>query len=308
MSTAARPPLMRMLSWRLFRSAVVAWWDDNALRLGASVAFYTLFAIAPILLIAIRIAGLVFGPEAVRGEIVGQIDGLVGTEGGRAVQALLEGASRPHEGWLPTIIGGVTFVITACGAFLELQAAFNTIWRVTPAPDGQVRMFVVDRLQSFGLVVAIGFLLLVSLAASAAIAALGAWLGHRTSAVPIVLQALNIVLSLVVTTGLFALLFKFLPDVDLRWGDVLTGAVVTAVLFTIGKELIGLYLGRTATASAYGAAGSVVLLLLWVYYTSQIVLVGAEFTRLYADRTRGHVPISEFAEFDPQPQTPSDPQ
>ena len=286
-----------MLSWRLFRSAVVAWWDDNALRLGASVAFYTLFAIAPILLIAIRIAGLVFGPEAVRGEIVGQIDGLVGTEGGRAVQALLEGASKPHEGWLPTIIGGVTFVITACGAFLELQAAFNAIWRVTPEPDsdGQVRVFLVDRLRSFGLVVAIGFLLLVSLAAAAAIAAFGAWLGRWTAAVPIVLQALNIVLSLALTTGLFALLFKFLPDVELEWRDVLTGAVVTAVLFTVGKELIGLYLGRSATTSAYGAAGSVVLLLLWVYYTSQIVLVGAEFTRLYADRTRGHVPVTEFA-------------
>lgn len=284
-----------MFSWRLLSSAVAAWWQDNVLRLGASVAFYTLFAIAPILLIAIRIAGLAFGPEAVRGEIVGQIDGLVGTEGGRAVQALLEGASKPHEGWLPTLVGTVTFVITACGAFLELQAAFNTIWRVTPAPDGQVREFLLDRLRSFGLVVALGFLLLVSLAASAAIAALGALLGRWTSAVPIVLQALNIGLSLGLTTGLFALLFKFLPDVELRWRDVLTGAVVTAVLFNVGKELIGLYLGRGATASAYGAAGSVVLLLLWVYYTSQIVLVGAEFTRLYTDQTRGRVPPEEFA-------------
>jgi membrane protein len=282
--------------WKLLRSAVAAWWNDNALRLGASVAFYTLFAIAPILIVAIAIAGAVFGAEAVRGEIVGQIDQLVGTEGGRAVQALLEGASKSQSGWLATIIGTVTLVLTASGAFLELQAAFNTIWRVTPDPEGYVREFLIDRLRSFGLVVAVGFLLLVSLAASAAIAALGAWVGRWTSAMPIVLQGLNIALSLVIATGLFALLFKFLPDVELEWRDVITGALVTAVLFTAGKELIGLYLGRSATASAYGAAGSVVVLLLWVYYTSQLVLVGAEFTRLYADRTRGRVPTSEFAD------------
>ncbi|MBK5299296.1 MAG: YihY/virulence factor BrkB family protein [Vicinamibacteria bacterium] len=285
-----------MATLRILRSAVAAWWNDNAIRLGASVAFYTLFAIAPILIVAIAIAGTLFGPEAVRGEIVGQIDGLVGTEGGKAVQALLQGASSRQGSVIATTIGAITFGLAACAAFLELQAAFNVIWRVAPSPDGQMKAFLVDRLRSFGLVVAIGFLLMVSLAMSAAIAALGAWLGRWGPDVPMVLPALNVVLSLVVTAALFALLFKFLPDVVLSWRDVLTGALVTAVLFAIGKEVIGLYLGQSSTASSYGAAGSVVVLLLWVYYSSQIVLVGAEFTRLHADRERGPVQTETFAE------------
>lgn len=282
---------------RILRAALAAWWNDNAMRLGASVAFYTLFAIAPILLVAIAIAGTVFGAEAVQGEIVGQIDGLVGTEGGKAVQALLQGATSRHDNALAAGIGAITFVLTACGAFLELQAAFNAIWRVAPSPDGQLREFLVARLRSFGLVVGIGFLLLVSLAASAAAAAVGGWLGHWWApGTPLVLQAISAGLSLAVTTALFALLFKFLPDVVLAWRDVLMGALVTAVLFTIGKEAIGLYLGHSGTASSYGAAGSVLVLLLWVYYSSQIVLVGAEFTRLHADRDRGTVPAESFAE------------
>ena len=285
-----------MVLLRILGSAIAAWWNDNALRLGASVAFYTLFAIAPILIVVIAIAGTVFGPEAVRGEIVGQIDGLVGREGGQAVQALLQGAARREDNVVAAILGGITFVLTACGAFLELQAALNAIWRVAPAPDGQLKDFLVDRLRSFGLVIAIGFLLMVSLAASAAIAAVGAWLGGWTSGTPLVLQALNLALSLVVTTTLFALLFKFLPDVQLVWRDVFTGAMVTAVLFTGGKEVIGFYLGQSSTASSYGAAGLVLVVLLWVYYSSQILLVGAEFTRIYADRERGVVPPQNFAE------------
>ena len=285
-----------MVLLRILGSAIAAWWNDNALRLGASVAFYTLFAIAPILIVVIAIAGTVFGPEAVRGEIVGQIDGLVGKQGGQAVQALLQGAARREENVLAAILGGITFVLTACGAFLELQAALNAIWRVAPAPDGQLKDFLVDRLRSFGLVIAIGFLLMVSLAVSAAIAVVGAWLGGWTSGTPLVLQALNLALSLAVTTTLFALLFKFLPDVQLVWRDVVTGAMVTAVLFTGGKEVIGFYLGQSSMASSYGAAGSVLVVLLWVYYSSQILLVGAEFTRIYADRERGVVPPQNFAE------------
>jgi len=282
---------------RLLWQALVAWWNDNALRLGASVAFYTLFAIGPILLVAIAIAGTLFGPEAVRGQIVSQIDGLVGVEGGKAVQALLQGATSPSGNVLAATIGGITFIATACGAFLELQAALNAIWHVEPNPtEGQVKQFVLARLRSFGLVVAVGFLLLVSLAVSAALAALGTWLGRWASGVPMVLQMLNLLLSLTVSTALFALLFKVLPDVKLRWQDVIVGALVTAVLFTAGKELIGLYLGQSSTTSSYGAAASVMVLLLWVYYTSQILLVGAEFTRLYANRTRGTVPSESFAE------------
>ena len=282
---------------RILGRALAAWWNDNAMRLGASVAYYTLFAIAPMLLVAIAVAGTVFGDEAVRGEIVGQVNGLIGNEGGVAIQALLKGAALRGDSTLATVVGSVTFFLAACGAFLELQAAFNTIWRVTPAPsNGQVKHFIFDRLRSFGLVVAIGFLLMVSLAVSAALAAFSGWLERWAPGMPAILYVLNFAVSFVVTSALFAMLFKFLPDVELRWPDVATGAMVTALLFAVGKNLIGLYLGQSSTASAYGAAGSVLVLLLWVYYSSQIVLIGAEFTRLYAERTRRHVVPSPFAE------------
>jgi membrane protein len=283
---------------RLFGTALRAWWDDDAPRLGASLAYYTLFAIAPILLVATAIAGMVFGAEAVRGEIVGQLDQLVGGEGASAVQSLLEGASQRRAGILATVIGGVTFVIAATGAFLELQAALNTIWRVKPNPGANLRAFLIDRVRSFGLVVAIGFLLMVSLTVTAALAALSEWLARRSPAVPMAWSAINVLVSVGVTTVMFALLYRFLPDVHLRWRDVTTGAFVTAVLFTIGQQLIGLYLGQSSVASSYGAAGSVMILLLWVYYSCQILLFGAEFTRVYA-QDRGVKPrLEEFAEKD----------
>lgn len=287
---------MLVSTLRMLGAALAAWWNDNAIRLGASVAFYTLFAIGPILIVAIAIAGTVFGPEAVRGEIVGQVDGLVGIEGGKAVQALLQGAANRQDNVVAAIIGGITFLLAACGAFLELQAAFNAIWRVAPSPDGQLKEFLVARLRSFGLVVAIGFLLMVSLGVSAAMAALGHWLGQWAPGMAAFPQLASALLSVIVATALFAMLFKFLPDVVLPWPDVLGGALVTAVLFTAGKEVIGLYLGQSSVATSYGAAGSVLVLLLWVYYSSQIVLVGAEFTRLHADRARGPVPTETFAE------------
>ena len=285
---------------RLFRTALAAWWNDNVPRLGASLAYYTLFAVGPILLVAIAIAGLVFGDEAVRGQLVGQMDQLVGREGARAVQALLAGASQRKAGVLATVIGGVTFVVAATGAFLELQAALNTIWRVKPRPGVNLKGFLLDRLRSFGLVVAIGFLLMVSLAVSAALAALSGWLGRRSPGLPLLWNAVNVLISLGVITVLFAMLYRFLPDVRLRWRDVWIGALVTAVLFTIGKQLIGLYLGQSSTASSYGAAGSVVVLLLWVYYSSQIVLLGAEFTRVYTRRQRSTPEPESFAEKDPE--------
>lgn len=268
----------------MFSTAFKAWWDDDAIRLGASLAYYTLFALAPILLIATAVAGIVFGAEAVRGEIVGQLDHLVGPDGARAVQSLLEGASHRRAGILATVLGTVMFVVAAMGAFLELQAALNTIWRVAPNPHGNLRRFVLDRVRSFSLVVAIGFLLMVSLAVTAALAAMNAWLADRSPSMPLAWSAVNVLASLVVTTALFALLYRFLPDVRLRWRDVMTGAFVTAVLFTIGQQLIGLYLGQSSVASSYGAAGSVMILLLWVYYSCQILLLGAEFTRVYAQR------------------------
>ena len=269
---------------RLFGTALRAWWDDDALRLGASLAYYTLFAIAPVLLVAISIAGLAFGAEAVRGEIVGQLDDLIGREGAQAVESLLEGASQRRAGMVATALGSIAFVVAATGAFLELQAALNRIWRAKPSPGTTLKGLLMDRLRSFGLVVAIGFLLMVSLAVTAALAALSGWLSSRSPSVPLVWSGVSVLVSLVVTTALFALMYRVLPDVRLRWRDVRTGAFVTAVLFTIGQQLIGLYLGQSSVTSSYGAAGSVMVLLLWVYYSCQILLFGAEFTRVYARR------------------------
>lgn len=272
---------------RVLGRAFLAFWSDNAMRLGASVAYYTLFAIAPILLIAIAVAGMVFGAEAVRGEVVAQIDHLVGRDGAETVQSMLQGAARDRNTWIATTIGMVTLVLAATGAFLELQAAFNTIWRATASSKSKLKGFLLARARSFGLVVALGFLLLVSLVVSAALGAFGQWLERMAPGTPMLLGVLNFLASLVVTAGLFALLFRFLPDTTVAWRDAAAGALVTAVLFTIGKHLIGFYLGRSATASSYGAAGSVILLLLWVYYSSQIVLLGAEFTRLWAEDRLG---------------------
>lgn len=284
-----------MVFLRTFRGAAAAWWADDCLRLGASLAYYTLFALAPVLLMAIAIAGMVFGAEAVRGEIVGQIDQLVGREGGVAVQALLEGASKRESGVMAAVLGSLAFLLAATGAFIELQIALNTIWRVKQKPGGAIKAYVINRLQSFGLVVGIGFLLLVSLTVSAALAALGSWLASLSPASTTLWTIVNMLVSLAVTTGLFAMLFRFLPDVRLQWKDVLTGAAATAVLFTIGQQVIGWYLGQSSFASSYGAAGSVMVLLLWVYYSCQIVLFGAEFTRVWAARHGTKVKPVEFA-------------
>jgi membrane protein len=284
---------------RIFKEALWAWWNDNALRLGASLSFYTLFAIAPVLLVAIWIAGLVLGTVAVHAELVSQMEDLVGREGARAVEALLEGASRRPSGVFATIVGSITFLLAATGAFLELQAALNAIWRVAPNPSANLSAYVFDRLRSFGIVVAIGFLLMVSLVISATLAAANAWLDRRAPGWPLLWQAVNVAVSFFVTAALFALLFRFLPDVKLEWRHVATGSVVTAVLFSAGKFLIGLYLAQTTTASSYGAAASVMLLLLWVYYSSQILLFGAEFTRIYSLAAGERPKPEEFAKRDP---------
>lgn len=284
---------------RMLGSAGRAWWDDDALRLGASLAYYTLFAIGPVLLVATAIAGMVFGAEAVRGEIVAQLDDVFGREGALAVQSLLEGASQRRAGVFATVIGSTAFLVAATGAFLELQVALNTIWRVKPRPGVHFKAFFIDRVRSFGLVVAIGFLLLVSLAITAALAALSSWLSRLAPGFPATLSAVSVLVSLVVTSGLFALLFRFLPDVRLLWKDVTTGAVVTAVLFMVGQQVIGLYLGQSGVASTYGAAGSMMVLLLWVYYSCQILLYGAEFTRLWACRHGAKPKPEAFAVKDP---------
>ena len=281
----------------ILRRSVAGWWNDNVPRLGASLAYYTLFALAPILIVAISIGGLVFGPEAVRGEIVGQIQGLIGREGAEAVQSMLEGASRPGSSIAATVVGIITFFLGATGAFLELQTALNSIWHVEPKSDGSFwRELVMQRVISFGLVVAIGFLLLTSLLVSAALAAIHRYMGTAFPGVVVLWEALNVIVSLTVITLLFALIYKVLPDVKLSWRDVWVGALVTAGLFSIGRLVIGLYLGTASIASTYGAAGSVIVILVWVYYSAQIILLGAEFTRAYVDEFGRRPPAEEYAE------------
>ncbi|MFL5496860.1 MAG: YihY/virulence factor BrkB family protein [Gemmatimonadales bacterium] len=293
--------------WWVMKHALNGWWNDNIPRLGASLAYYTLFSLAPILLIAIAMAGLVFGAEAVRGEIVGQIQGLVGKQGAEAVQSMLESAAKPSSSKLATAVGLFTFFLGSTGVFLELQTALDGIWRVKPKPSAGIRQFLLPRLISFGLVVVVGFLLLVSLLVSAVLAALDRYMGNAFPALTVVWQGANVLLSLGIITLLFTLIYKVLPDVDLRWRDVWVGGLVTAGLFSIGKQVIGLYLGRSTLASSYGAAGSVVVLLLWVYYSAQIVLLGAEFTRFYVDRFGGRPP-AEHATKDPAPRMGVEPE
>jgi membrane protein len=288
--------------WEVLKQAWSGWWNDDVPRMGAALAYYTLFALAPVLIVSIAVAGLLFGAEAVRGEIVGQIEGLVGLQGAKAVQAMLEGAAKPSSSILATIIAMITFFLGATGAFLELQADLDTIWRVKPRSRGNfLRELLMQRLISFGLVLGFAFLLLTSLIVSAALAALHTYMGNMFPGEAVLWEALNVIVSLGVITLLFAMIYKVLPDVKLAWRDVWVGALVTAGLFTAGKFLIGLYLATSTFSSTYGAAGSVIVILLWVYYTSQIILLGAEFTRAYVERFGPRPPPEEFATPDRAP-------
>lgn len=296
MTTAKGSRMTAAGLWTVLKHAFVGWWGDNVPRMGAALAYYTLFSLAPILIVAIAIAGLAFGQEAVRGEIVGQIDGLVGHQGAQAVQGMLEGAARPSSSIPATIIGIITFFLGATGAFLELQTDLDAIWRVKPKQSGSfLQALLKQRLISFGLVLGFAFLLLTSLVVSAGLAALHTYMGNAFPGVAVLWEALDVVVSLAVITALFAMIYKVLPDVKLAWRDVWVGGLVTAGLFTIGKFLIGLYIGTSALSSTYGAAGSVIVVLVWVYYSSQIILLGAEFTREYVKRFGRKPPPEEFA-------------
>lgn len=269
--------------WVLIRKSVRAWVDDYVSSMGAALAYYTLFSIAPLLIIAIAVAGLVFGQEAARGEIVAQIQGLIGQEGAIAVQGLLKSAHEPAQSIFATVVGIITLVIGARTVFAELQSALDRIWRVPdPAKVHGIWTLLRTRLLSFGLVLGVGFLLLVSLIVSAAIAAFGKWSSGLFEGWEALLYALNFSISFAITTLLFAMIYKYMPRARIAWRDVWVGAAVTALLFEIGKFLIGLYLGKTSVASGFGAAGSLVVLLVWVYFSAQTFLLGAEFTWVYS--------------------------
>lgn len=272
---------------RLINKSVNAWLDDFAPSMGAALAYYTLFSIAPLLIIVIAIAGLVFGQDAARGEIVAQIQGLIGRDGAIAVQGLLKSTSEPAQGFLAIVLSTLLLIVGATTVFAELQSDLDRIWRV-PAPARQMGILVLlhTRLLSFGLVLGLGFLLLVSLVIGAAIAAVGKWWDGYFAGWEAMFHAIDFCISFAISTVLFAMIYKLMPRARIAWQDVWIGAAVTALLFEIGKMLIGLYLGKTSVASGFGAAGSLVVLLVWVYFAAQIFLLGAEFTWAYAQERR----------------------
>ena len=271
--------------WLLIKTTVIAWGDDYAPSMGAALAFYTLFSIAPLLLIVLSITGFVFGAEAARGEIAGQLQNLMGEQSAMTVQALLQNVNKPTDGIVATIIGIVLLLIGATSVFGELQTALDRIWRAPERPPiRSILSFLRSRLLSFGMIFGIGFILMVSLVFNAALAAISQWwsLQYQFKEWLDVLNIVDLVFGFVMTTAMFALIYKVIPSVKIRWSEVWIGAFITAALFTLGKFLIGLYMAKSAVASGFGAAGSVVALLVWVYYSAQIFLLGAEFTWAYS--------------------------
>jgi membrane protein len=271
--------------WELLKLTFTEWMNDNTFEWSAALAFYTIFSIAPVLLIALGVASFFLAPETATTRIVDEMEKLVGAQGANAVRQVIESSRGFGKGLWAVSVGIVTLIVGATAVFGELQSALNRIWDVEAKPDrGVIMSLIVDRLRSFSIAVCVGFLLLVSLVISAVISGLQNYMNHWLPGIPWVWQAANVVASFFVVAALFAMIYKFLPDVVISWRDVWIGAAVTALLFSAGKYLIGIYLGRTATASAFGAAGSLVVLLFWVYYSALISFLGAEFTQVYARR------------------------
>jgi membrane protein len=288
---AGPPPrlLSRRGLWEIARDTVNKWLDDKCPQLGAALAYYTVFSIVPLLIVIIAIAGLAFGQKAAEGQILQQLGTLVGESSANAVQTMVEKARNPTKGIFSAALGIITLLAGASGVFGQLQDALNTIWGVAPKPGGGIWRTIKQRFFSFVALLGTGFLLLVSLVISAMLATLGHAIPSVLPAPEFLLEILNFVISLAVITALFAMIFKVLPDARVAWRDVAIGAICTAVLFTIGKFAIGLYLGKSDIATTYGAAASIVVILLWVYYSSQLLLMGAEFTAVYASRYGSHI-------------------
>jgi membrane protein len=270
-------------TYALFKEAVEAWMDDYAPSMGAALSYYTLFSIAPLLLIAVGVAGLVFGEDAARGEIFGQLRELMGDEGASAIERLLASADKPEGGVIATAVGMAVLLLGAMTVFGELQNALDRIWRAPARMKSAGWWYLVrSRLLSFGMILGIAFLLMVSLVLSALLSALGRFWGPAFREWEALAHLIDVALSFGMVTVLFAMIYKFIPRVQIAWRDVWVGAAVTAVLFAVGKLLIGLYLGKSTVASAFGAAGSLAVMMIWVYYSAQIFLLGAEFTWIYA--------------------------
>jgi membrane protein len=281
--------------WQLLKETGSDWSNDNATRLAAALAYYTVLSLAPLLVLAVSVAGLVFGEEAARGQIASELSAVVGPQAGEGIQTLLAHAKKPEEGVIGSIVGGIVLLFGASGVFGELQSSLNAIWEVAPKPGRGIWGFLRQRFFSFSMVLGVAFLLLVSLVLSAALAGLGRMFESSLPGGEVLWQIVNFVVSLGVITVLFALLFKVVPDAQVQWKDVRMGAVFTALLFTVGKFGLSLYLGRASVASPYGAAGSLIVLVIWVYYAAQILFLGAEFTQVYARHRGSRIMPSENA-------------
>ncbi len=268
--------------WGLFKEAASRWVEDRAPSMGAALAYYTAFSLAPLLIIVIAIAGLVFGQEAAQGAIMDQIQGLLGEEGGQAIQSMLANASDLGTGITATVIGFAALILGATTAFVELQDDLDRIWKAPPRAGSGIINLIRSRLLSFGMILGIGFLLTGSLVLSGAISALGKYFFADMEAV---LQVANFVVSFGVITLLFAMIYKILPNIQIEWKDVWVGAAITALLFALGKSLIGLYIGKSSVSTSFGGAGPFVVMMVWIYYSTQIFLFGAEFTRVHAGKT-----------------------
>ncbi len=280
---------------QVLKQTAIEWKDDDVPRLGAALAYYTVFSLAPLLVIAIGVAGLVFGQQAAEGQMVDALRDTMGEQGAQMAQTMLANAGQGNRGLWATIIGGITLLIGASTIFAQLQSAMNKIWEVAPDENAGIKGTIKKRLISMGMVFAIGFLLLVSLLLSTALSVVGKFMADALPGGAWVWMVINNVASIALITLFFAAIYKVLPDADVQWRDVWLGAFVTAVLFTLGKYLIGLYLSNSATASSFGAASSLIVILVWVYYSAQIVFFGAEFTQVYARQYGGGIQPAEGA-------------
>ena len=293
--------------WILLKTTAMQWFEDQPFQLSSSLAYYTLFSLAPLLIIVIAIAGLVFGQEAAQQQIVATIEGMVGQQSAEAVQGMIQNASsQPKTGMISAVIGFIALILGAGGVVGQLQTALNTIWGVEPKPGQGIWGFLRQRFVSYAMLLGIGFLLLVSLVVSAVAASLTKFIRGYFGGAEVLAHGLDFVISFLLITVLFAMIYKYLPDVRIEWRDVWIGAALTSVLFTIGKVLIGLYLGRSGVSSTFGAAGSLITVLLWVYYSGLIFFLGAEFTQVYASQYgSGVAPAANAEPIDPQKrQTP----
>ena len=278
-----KPAMKRKSIWQLLKDTVVQWMEDQPFQLAAALSYYTLFSLAPLLIIAISIAGIAFGHEAAQNQIVETLKDLVGRESAQAIQEIVQNASsKPESGIFSSVLGVLILLVGAGGVVGQLQTSLNTIWGVAPMAGQGIWGFVRQRFISFAMVLAIGFLLVVSLAASALLTTFTQFTSHLLGTTAFLAYGLDLVISFGFVTTLFAMIYKFLPDVRIEWRDVIVGAALTSLLFTVGKILIGIYLGTSGVTSTYGAAGSLITVLLWVYYSSLIFFLGAEFTQIYA--------------------------